>query len=131
MTDKKTPAKTPAENRAADKGTSDESPIARRHFLLGAGTAVAAGLAPTAPVEAQTPQASPGAAPPGGGPPGPPLDWTEGCVDGVAVVDADAAPESSPPQAAKNAAAPAPTASPSMRRRVRIVLTSYARPSSW
>jgi gluconate 2-dehydrogenase gamma chain len=63
MTDKKTPDKTPVENRAADKGTSDESPIARRHFLLGAGTAVAAGLAPAAPAEAQTPQASPAAPP--------------------------------------------------------------------
>jgi gluconate 2-dehydrogenase gamma chain len=63
MTNKKTPDETPAGNRAADKGTSDESPIARRHFLLGAGTAVAAGLAPAAPAEAQTPQASPAAPP--------------------------------------------------------------------
>jgi len=45
MTDKKTP----------DDGT----PIARRNFLLGAGTAVAAGVAP--PVEAQTPQPAPAA----------------------------------------------------------------------
>ena len=36
-------------------------PIPRRHFLLGAGTAVAAGLAPAAPVAAQTPPASPSA----------------------------------------------------------------------
>ena len=75
--------------------------------------------------------APPGGAPPGGGPPGPPFGCPEGCADGVAVVGADAAPESSPPQAARNAAAPAPTASPSMRLRVKIVPTSNARPSSW
>ena len=61
MTNKKTPDETPAGNRAADKATSDESPIARRHFLLGAGTAVAARLTPAAAAEAQTPQASPAA----------------------------------------------------------------------
>jgi gluconate 2-dehydrogenase gamma chain len=48
-----------ADNRTAD----DKTPIARRNFLLGAGTAVAAGLAPTAPVEAQTPQPAPAASP--------------------------------------------------------------------
>ncbi len=49
MTDKKTPDNTSAENKGAAKTSADESPIARRHFLLGAGTAVAAGLAPAAP----------------------------------------------------------------------------------
>jgi gluconate 2-dehydrogenase gamma chain len=44
MTDKKIP--------------DDTSPIARRNFLLGAGTAVAVGLAPAAPAEAQTPSAA-------------------------------------------------------------------------
>jgi gluconate 2-dehydrogenase gamma chain len=43
------------------KQSDDSSPIARRNFLFGAGTAVAAGLAPTAPAEAQAPAA---AAPP-------------------------------------------------------------------
>jgi gluconate 2-dehydrogenase gamma chain len=38
---------------ARDKTTEDNNPIARRNFLLGAGTAVAAGLAPPAPAEAQ------------------------------------------------------------------------------
>src|SRR6476660_478913 len=61
MTDKKTPDNTSAENRGTAKTSADEGPIARRHFLLGAGTAVAAGLAPAAPVAAQTPQASPSA----------------------------------------------------------------------
>ena len=36
-----------------DKTQDDNNPIARRNFLLGAGTAVAAGLAPPAPAEAQ------------------------------------------------------------------------------
>jgi len=48
--------------RPADQAPDDQPPIARRNFLLGAGTAVAAGLAPTAPVEAQ--QAKPAATPP-------------------------------------------------------------------
>ena len=61
MTDKKTSDNTSAENRGTAKTSADEGPIARRHFLLGAGTAVAAGLAPAAPVAAQTPQASPSA----------------------------------------------------------------------
>jgi len=39
------------------KTTDDGTPIARRNFLLGAGTAVAAGLAPTATAEAQQPKA--------------------------------------------------------------------------
>jgi gluconate 2-dehydrogenase gamma chain len=37
----------------------DQHPIPRRNFLLGAGTAVATGLVPAAPVEAQTPAAAP------------------------------------------------------------------------
>jgi len=61
MTDKKTSDNTSAENGGAAKTSADEGPIARRHFLLGAGTAVAAGLAPAAPVAAQTPQALPSA----------------------------------------------------------------------
>ena len=45
-----------------DKRTSDDKiPIARRKFLLGAGTAVATGLAP--PAEAQNPQPTPAAPP--------------------------------------------------------------------
>ncbi|HEY7663299.1 MAG TPA: gluconate 2-dehydrogenase subunit 3 family protein [Xanthobacteraceae bacterium] len=47
-----------------DKPAREELPIARRNFLLGAGTAVAAGLAPTGPAEAQAPAAgSPAPAP--------------------------------------------------------------------
>ena len=47
-----------------DKRTSDDKiPIGRRNFLLGAGTAVATGLAPTAPAEAQNPQQTPAAPP--------------------------------------------------------------------
>jgi gluconate 2-dehydrogenase gamma chain len=42
----------------SDKATDDKAPIARRNFLLGASTAVAAGLAPTAPAEAQHPPLS-------------------------------------------------------------------------
>ena len=37
-----------------DKTQDDNNPIARRNFLLGAGTAVAAGLAPPAPAEASS-----------------------------------------------------------------------------
>jgi gluconate 2-dehydrogenase gamma chain len=44
------------------KPSDDGGPIARRNFLLGAVTAVAAGLAPTAQVEAQNPPAPPAAA---------------------------------------------------------------------
>ena len=57
MTDDKLP-----DIRASDKTADDKTPIARRNFLLGAGTAVAAGLAPTPPAEAQTPQPAPAAA---------------------------------------------------------------------
>src|SRR5207244_2170004 len=46
----------------ADSNASDDK-IPRRNFLLGAGTAVAATLAPTAPSEAQTAQAKPAAPP--------------------------------------------------------------------
>src|SRR5262249_59666505 len=56
-----------------DKNTPDDSnPIARRNFLLGASTAVAAGLAPTAPAQAQQPPAPAPAAPDGSAPPPPP-----------------------------------------------------------
>src|SRR5262245_63536642 len=42
-----------------DKNTPDDNnPIARRNFLLGASTAVAAGLAPTAAAQAQQPAAA-------------------------------------------------------------------------
>src|SRR6266851_2055453 len=47
----------------SDQAPDDQAPIARRNFLLGAGTAVAAGLAPSAPAEAQAPQAAPAASP--------------------------------------------------------------------
>jgi len=49
--------------RTSDKTPDDKAPIARRNFLLGAGTAVAAGLAPTAPIDAQTPPPASVAAP--------------------------------------------------------------------
>jgi gluconate 2-dehydrogenase gamma chain len=39
-----------------DKSSDDAQPIPRRNFLLGAGTAVAAGLAPTPGAQAQTPR---------------------------------------------------------------------------
>ena len=47
------------ETRSANPPADDANPIARRNFLLGAGTAVAAGLAPTPQAEAQTPQPAP------------------------------------------------------------------------
>jgi gluconate 2-dehydrogenase gamma chain len=46
----------PDDKIADEPATDDKAPIARRNFLLGAGTAVAAGLAPTAPAEAQQPK---------------------------------------------------------------------------
>ena len=54
-----------------DTTSDDRAPIARRNFLLGAGTAVAAGLA--APAEAQQPKpaAGPAAAPPAANEPEP------------------------------------------------------------
>jgi gluconate 2-dehydrogenase gamma chain len=53
-----------------DKNTPDESnPIARRNFLLGASTAVAAGLAPTAPAQAQQPAVAAAAVPAAGSEP--------------------------------------------------------------
>ena len=53
-----------------DKNTPDESnPIARRNFLLGASTAVAAGLAPTAPAQAQQAAAAAAAVPAAGNEP--------------------------------------------------------------
>src|SRR5262245_40793113 len=47
------------DNAGPDREPDDKAPIARRNFLLGASTAVAAGLAPTAPAEAQHPPQSP------------------------------------------------------------------------
>jgi gluconate 2-dehydrogenase gamma chain len=48
---------------ADDQTTDDTASIARRNFLLGAGTAVAAGLTPAATAEAQQPKPVEGAAP--------------------------------------------------------------------
>jgi len=45
------------------RAPDDNIPIARRNFLLGAGTAVATGLAPTVPAVAQSPQGTPTASP--------------------------------------------------------------------
>jgi gluconate 2-dehydrogenase gamma chain len=53
----------PRDETSHSKSTDERPPIARRNFLLGAGTAVAAGLAPTAPAEAQTPPPAPAATP--------------------------------------------------------------------
>jgi gluconate 2-dehydrogenase gamma chain len=47
-----------------DKTQDNNNPIARRNFLLGAGTAVAAGLAPPAPAEAQQQSGPAQASPP-------------------------------------------------------------------
>ena len=46
-------------NNTSDQEPDDKAPIARRNFLLGASTAVAAGLAPTAPADAQHPPLAP------------------------------------------------------------------------
>ena len=51
------------DENAQTKSVDERSPIARRNFLLGAGTAVAAGLAPTPGAEAQTPPPAAAAAP--------------------------------------------------------------------
>src|SRR5262245_64630775 len=48
---------------ADDRTTDDTAPIARRNFLLGAGTAVAAGLTPATAAEAEQAKAVAGAAP--------------------------------------------------------------------
>ena len=53
MTDKTTP----------DDNADEKNPIARRNFLLGAGTAVAAGLAPSGAAQAQQPTAAASPAP--------------------------------------------------------------------
>jgi gluconate 2-dehydrogenase gamma chain len=54
------------DTRSDDTRADDTNPIARRNFLLGAGTAVAAGLAQATPVAAQAPppQIAPAAASP-------------------------------------------------------------------
>src|SRR6516225_3005810 len=44
---------------ADDDGTNDRAPVARRDFLLGAGTAVAAGLAPASAGSAEQSSAAP------------------------------------------------------------------------
>ena len=49
---------------AIDKTSDDKLPLARRNFLLGAGTAVAAGLAQATPADAQQPKPAPAAAKP-------------------------------------------------------------------
>jgi gluconate 2-dehydrogenase gamma chain len=48
---------------ADDRTTDDTAALARRNFLLGAGTAVAAGLTPAAPAEAQQAKPAESAAP--------------------------------------------------------------------
>jgi gluconate 2-dehydrogenase gamma chain len=48
---------------AREKMSGDTTPVARRDFLLGAGTAVAAGFAPAAPADAQQPKAAPAPSP--------------------------------------------------------------------
>src|SRR5947208_8673888 len=53
MTEKTTP----------DENADDNNPIARRNFLLGAGTAVAAGLAPSGALQAQQPTVASSPAP--------------------------------------------------------------------
>jgi gluconate 2-dehydrogenase gamma chain len=52
-----------SDTRSVDTRAEESNPIARRNFLVGAGTAVAAGLAPAPQVEAQTPQPAPVASP--------------------------------------------------------------------
>jgi gluconate 2-dehydrogenase gamma chain len=56
--DRGTPETTTSDRERVD----DATPIGRRNFLLGAGTAVAAGLAPTAAAQAQQPQVGSAAA---------------------------------------------------------------------
>ena len=58
ISDRGTPETTTSDRERVD----DTTPIGRRNFLLGAGTAVAAGLAPTAAAQAQQPQAGSAAA---------------------------------------------------------------------
>jgi gluconate 2-dehydrogenase gamma chain len=45
-----------ADKPSAETSADDNAPIGRRNFLLGAGTAVAAGLTPAPPAEAQQPK---------------------------------------------------------------------------
>jgi gluconate 2-dehydrogenase gamma chain len=53
-----------AKETTPDDNADDSNPIARRNFLLGAGTAVAAGLAPSGAAQAQQPTAASSASPP-------------------------------------------------------------------
>src|SRR5947209_6166529 len=62
---------------AQDKTTDDNPPIPRRNFLLGAGTAVATGLAPAAPAAAQQANPVAAAAAPAASPPDTYLTLTE------------------------------------------------------
>src|SRR5262249_61798814 len=55
----------------------ERAPAARRHLLLRAAPAVAAGLAPTAPAQAQQPAAAASAAPAAGGEPATYLTLTQ------------------------------------------------------
>ena len=54
---------TSEDNRSDRKGIKDTPPIGRRNFLLGAGTVVAAGLAPDTPAQAQSKSVGAAAAP--------------------------------------------------------------------
>ena len=66
MTDRDTSDRNTSDQSTPDSNRPDDAnPIPRRNFLLGAGTAVATGLAPAAQAQAQAPQAAPAAAPPG------------------------------------------------------------------
>ena len=59
-----------SDQNTSDRNTSDDDPsdpkrteVGRRNFLLGAGTAVAAGLAPNTPAQAQSKSVAAAAAP--------------------------------------------------------------------
>jgi gluconate 2-dehydrogenase gamma chain len=66
MTDRDTSDRNTSDQSTPDSNRPDDAnPIPRRNFLLGAGTAVATGLAPAAQAQTQAPQTAPAAAPPG------------------------------------------------------------------
>src|SRR5256884_9938273 len=82
-----------------DKNAPDDNnPIARRNFLLGASTTVAAGLAPTASAQAQQPTAAAPAAPAAGSEPATylTLSQTEDAFFAAAVVPLIPADELTP-----------------------------------